>query len=69
MFLSKIEDLVELDQLQLLFCDILAGLLGQVLAVPGLEFPVGGNAFEGRQLGGGTSIDHLWRLGRLKVKI
>ena len=59
MFLSKIEDLVELDQLQLLFGDVLAGLLGQVLAIPGLEFPVGGNAFEGRQLGGGTSIDHV----------
>ena len=50
---------MELDQLQLLFGDVLAGLLGQVLAIPGLEFPVGSNALEGRQLGGGTSIDHV----------
>ena len=59
MLLGEIEYLVELDQLQLLFGDVLAGLLGQVLAIPGLEFPVGSNALEGRQLGGGTSIDHV----------
>ena len=48
MSLVETKYLSELDELQLFLGDILARLLWEILAVPGLEFPVGSNAFEGR---------------------
>ena len=46
--LVQAEDLAVLDQLQLLLRNVLARLLRQVLPVPGLQFPVGCDAFKGR---------------------
>ena len=53
------EDLVELHQLQLLFRDVLAVLLGQVLAVACEQLPIGCYVFQCGQLGRGTPFYHV----------
>ena len=52
------EDLVLLDEHELLFRHVLAGVLGQAFAVPGEQLPESLNALERSQFGGRTSIYH-----------